>query len=1347
MIGFAALVGAIACIGSSMIEKTPSAPAYGSLISSTHQLVSGQRTNAALSSPSTPSEPHDLLAMNSQIELTEAASNIIVGDDHSAALFRGSLLPSSILTGGGHNKILAGPNGDIINAGPGVNNEIFIPDDDKGTTIVVSPGSETITGGGPRDQLVVPVDRLWRSDAGVQTAESVSLQSDEVKLVGGRRLAGEATTASVVGRREIKQIWYGAELARYGTSVTYSMLGDGDLLVEIKAARPQHAGSPITTATSSAGASPSIELWTAKVLLKDFHIGDFGLDFSARAPESNSNATSVRTPAYDDAYSPDPISSPYINDNASIPWNDKFASADGARVPLPNPSDAQLNADRKALENLHRGGGAPQLSAPHAPQIFAITDQETSITVRFPVSAVDSRGAFSIAIVDAPSMGKATLNADDTFTFDPRGAFSKLGIGSSQTVTFTYQVKDIAKRRMSNIATVTITVGNRAAGESTVADFLAGKAALDWEKGGSFIADTAASVAANFATLDAAGPIAAIRLTDGGTPALILTADPLARDRTVLRTITNTEYVVSVSDTAKNVADNLDYLNAIRRLASISLVDSKTPTLVLTAAKTLGDARALGKITEQSYAIAVIDWSKNIAPNIAALAANAHVTSLAPFASHLTLTARETLDNMRLFTSLRGKVDIVDTAANVVANYAALAASSSVKLISITDSVGHILPNLAALKKNSTRILVTASDTAGNIVANAAALKGDVPFTVVVDTAANVVANASALSKIAPPPLINIADSAANIGKMIDALNGITHIRTIVLTDSRAPTLTLTAKQLLSDRNAIREIKTANYDIAISDTAANVSANFDALNADNQVAAITLTDAGTPKLKLKVIQTLGDTYFRFDAFAKIRNSNYAVSVVDSESAIATRIDMLDRNAKISSIVLNDGSALTLPAREALNDTKALGKISNAGFSVRVSDTASNVLSEVKALIANKKVTAITVTDSAANIAANYAALRANSLVKSIAVHDKVENILSNQTALVNKVEAIHVRDSIAAVLANTTALRRLTALKSVTVDDTIENVVANLDTLNANALVTSIDALGRPVLNLTAEYAAKDSRALAKMTERPNVVVRDTAENVMANLGGLDANAYISSITMTGAGQLTLTVRQALASRNVFAKLVNSAYEIVVRDSAANILKYYSTTSSAKSFMQTSVSDTTANILSNFQSLQAHGMSPSSITAIDTAANVLAKETALADEAAHIRVVDTAANVVDNAVALSKVTPPASIAVADTAANVAAHFDALNSNAQISAITLTDVGAPILKFPATLLADSVGTINKVTNRTFVVGVNSRTGAVDAVVIYGVAGDLGRLWRIWVFAQRYQPQADLSGVTF
>ena len=65
-------------------------------------------------------------------------------------------------------------------------------------------------------------------------------------------------------------------------------------------------------------------------------------------------------------------------------------------------------------------------------------------------------GLGGVSIVTGPSEGTATVNPDNTVTFDPNGDFDDLAVGESRDVTFTYEVEDTDGD--TDIATVTITV-------------------------------------------------------------------------------------------------------------------------------------------------------------------------------------------------------------------------------------------------------------------------------------------------------------------------------------------------------------------------------------------------------------------------------------------------------------------------------------------------------------------------------------------------------------------------------------------------------------------------------------------------------------------------------------------------------------------------------------------------------------------------------------------------------------------------------------------------------------------------------------------------------------------------
>ena len=152
---------------------------------------------------------------------------------------------------------------------------------------------------------------------------------------------------------------------------------------------------------------------------------------------------------------------------------------------------------------------------------------------------------------------------------------------------------------------------------------------------------------------------------------------------------------------------------------------------------------------------------------------------------------------------------------------------------------------------------VTIKDGAGNAANMAGAVTSFSGLSVdPVATVAYYLANKATLDAAGA---IAIADTAANVSANIDALNSDAKVTSIALTDSGTPTLALTVEQTLNDTHALGAIANASYAIAIADTGANISANFDALNADAHVTSIAPAGSGTQVLTLTVAQVVTDT--------------------------------------------------------------------------------------------------------------------------------------------------------------------------------------------------------------------------------------------------------------------------------------------------------------------------------------------------------------------------------------------------------------------------------------------------------------------------------------------------------
>src|SRR5208337_2759401 len=193
-----------------------------------------------------------------------------------------------------------------------------------------------------------------------------------------------------------------------------------------------------------------------------------------------------------------------------------------------------------------------------------------------------------------------------------------------------------------------------------------------------------------------------------------------------------------------------------------------------------------------------------------------------------------------------------------------------------------------------------------------------------------------AIKAVNLPSGVTIADGAGNAAKMAGALVKFTRL---------SVDTPVTVAGYLANRGALD----AAGHIAIADTTSNVSASFDRLNADPNVASITLSAAGTPTLSLSVAQALNDTH----ALSAITNASYAIAVAETAANISANIDALNANSHLASVTLTNAGTptLTLTVAEALNGTADLAKI-KSNYTITVSDTAGNIENLTSAQIAS-----------------------------------------------------------------------------------------------------------------------------------------------------------------------------------------------------------------------------------------------------------------------------------------------------------------------------------------------------------------------------------------------------------
>jgi serralysin len=254
----------------------------------------------------------------------------------------------------------------------------------------------------------------------------------------------------------------------------------------------------------------------------------------------------------------------------------------------------------------------------------------------------------------------------------------------------------------------------------SVAYFIANESSLNSIAGGFAISDTAANVQANLAAIAAdASHITSITATGG--PVTVGTAMFVA-DAAALNLIVGG---FAVSDTAANVQANLAALTA--DASHITSITATGGPVTVGTGLFAADQAALNKIVG---GFAISDMAANVQANLAALTADAsHITSITATGGQVTVGTGLFVADAAALNEIVGGFAISDTAANVQANLAALAADAS-HITSITATGGPVtvgtglfVADQAALNKIVGGFAI--SDTAANIQANLAALTAD----------------------------------------------------------------------------------------------------------------------------------------------------------------------------------------------------------------------------------------------------------------------------------------------------------------------------------------------------------------------------------------------------------------------------------------------------------------------------------------------------------------------------------------------------------------------------------------------------------------------------------------------
>jgi hypothetical protein len=401
---------------------------------------------------------------------------------------------------------------------------------------------------------------------------------------------------------------------------------------------------------------------------------------------------------------------------------------------------------------------------------------------------------------------------------------------------------------------------------------------------------------------------------------------------------------MAVTGDASSIVDHLSDLNDVgHKLVGIQQTDAADTALALTGAEFEQDKGTLAKITGGYQA----DLSAVAASKAATFAASTYVKSLAVADTGADLsTAWDTLGTLgtkltdiaqsdssalqlteKQWTSAHGLGDkfsstlAVSVSGASIADVSTLSSDDAVTQIQVTDNAGAISDALGDLASESklTQIqlsdpstaLTMSADTYGNS-SDVLGLVKDGNYKVALGAVA--AADTATLGADSHVSAMDVTGSSADLATNFSALAGSSKVNSIALSDAGG-TLSLSSSQILGSTATLAKISNgfqiaatdvsmadlANVQavdqvasLGISDTAANVSDNFDDILAlGGSLSSLHLTDT-TPVLSL----TQADWISGASALAKIDGS-YQVNLSEAEAGDASTLAANSTVAQLS----------------------------------------------------------------------------------------------------------------------------------------------------------------------------------------------------------------------------------------------------------------------------------------------------------------------------------------------------------------------------------------------------------------------------------------------------------------
>lgn len=806
-----------------------------------------------------------------------------------------------------------------------------------------------------------------------------------------------------------------------------------------------------------------------------------------------------------------------------------------------------------------------------------------------------------------------------------------------------------------------------------------------------------------------------LRLTDVAVADAKTTAD--GNGRIVGMTLTG-----SAADVVSNLAD----LNALgQKVSSITQSDSTTTAIALTRDQWLNQTPVLDKLVggykatvsgvtaAQASEIAadghvstvqISDTGANIQARLDDLQdLGAQISGIAQSdGDALTITASQLSANAGVLTKFGdGKPSLIVTEV-AAANVASLVGNAKITALRVEDSAYNIAANLDALQTHKLKIdTITQNGPATPIaisyaqVASAADALGKISGSYSLSVSGVAAANASSLAANNKVVAMAVTGDNATIAANLSALHGLGKKVTTITQSNSGTALALSAAQWVGQASTLNKI----------------------------VGGFSATVSGVNAAKAQSVA----------ADSRVKS----LQVKDTAANLSANIDALQAlGAPLTEIEQSDAAALTLTATQWGTVQGALGKYkTNTAPTVVVSQVAA---ANAQAVATDARVTSVKVSDTAANVTGNLAALQtvatlATPKLGSINLTGGsnllgMTHLLRTQSgAALAKIVGNYSLALTGATVAQAIALDTDAKVASVSVVDSAANISGSINDLHGlgkKLQSASLSVAGVPLSLTYAQWvgkattlnkitggftatvsgvaASKAGRVVAD-TRVASVQVKDTYTNINNQLAALQGlGVQVSAIEQTTVGRLSMTAAQWGSYTATLAKLSTST-DIQATQAGAELSITQALTASladlaADSRVKTvGITDSAANVSASWAGLSSSALvatAGSSISLLNgatpplalTAAQVAATASTLAkitNGSYSLQVSEAGASAAQTLASNSKVV---GIDVLDTAANVQTNFTGLSGNAKLTGINLSDAGSSMTLSQAQVLS-------------------------------------------------------------